>query len=60
MLYLSSNNSAIEFAVFPEDIRKKIIPEKLDLLLFEGNTFHRVLDSKNNNRMSLAFNFLNK
>ena len=60
VLYLSSNNSAIEFAVFPEDIRKKIIPEKLDILLFEGNTFHRVLDSKNNNRMSLAFNFLNK
>lgn len=57
VLYLSSNNSAIEFAVFPEDIRKKIIPEKLDILLFEGNTFHRVLDSKNNNRMSLAFNF---
>ena len=58
VLYLSSNNSAIQFAIFPEDIsRTKIEPEKCDLILFHGETFHRVLDSKEDNRVSLAFNF---
>tara|TARA_R100000995_G_scaffold74856_2_gene44028 strand:- start:42 stop:566 length:525 start_codon:yes stop_codon:yes gene_type:complete len=57
VLYLSSNNSAIEFAIFPEDTRKKIEPQKADLLFFKGDTYHRVLDSKDGNRVSLAFNF---
>ena len=60
VLYLSSNNSAIQFAIFPEKNvtdRTKIIPQKCELVLFRGDTYHRVLDSKDDNRMSLAFNF---
>jgi hypothetical protein len=60
VLYLSSNNSAIQFAIFPEKNvtdRTKIIPKKCELVLFRGDTYHRVLDSKDDNRMSLAFNF---
>jgi hypothetical protein len=57
VLYLTNENSAIEFAIFPENTRKKITPEKGDLLLFDGNIFHRVLDSKKE-RISLAFNFI--
>ena len=56
VLYLSNENSSIEFAVFPENTRKKITPEKGDLLLFDSTTFHRVIDSKKE-RISLAFNF---
>jgi hypothetical protein len=56
VLYLSNYNSAIEFAIFPENTRKKIIPEKGDLLLFDSSTFHRVVDSEKE-RISLAFNF---
>jgi hypothetical protein len=57
VLYLSEKNSAIEFTIFPEDTRTKIIPEKADLLLFDTSTYHRVLDSQEKNRISLAFNF---
>ena len=41
---------------FPEQIRNQIIQKKCDLLLFDSNTFHRVLDS-DKERFSLAFNF---
>ena len=57
VLYLSEKNSAIEFSIFPEDKRTKVIPNKCELLLFDNTTHHRVLDSKNKERMSLAFNF---
>ena len=57
VLYLSQENSAIEFSIFPEDKREKIIPKQCDLLLFDNDIHHRVLDSKNQERMSLAFNF---
>ena len=56
ILYLTENNSAIEFIVFPEDLRKKIIPKKGDVILFDGGTHHRVVESKKE-RISLAFNF---
>ena len=56
VLYLTDNNSSIEFCVFPEDHRKQIYPKKCDLLLFDSETFHRVLDS-DKQRFSLAFNF---
>ena len=56
VLYITDNNSSIEFAIFPEDIRKQITPEKCDILIFDSQTFHRVLDS-DNERISLAFNF---
>ena len=55
VLYFSNENSPIEFAIFPEDKRIQIRPEKGDLLLFDASTFHRVLDSKKE-RISLAFN----
>jgi hypothetical protein len=56
VLYLTDDNSSIEFAVFPDDIRKQIVPKKCDLLLFDSSTFHRVLES-DKDRFSLAFNF---
>tara|TARA_R100000030_G_scaffold62292_2_gene47178 strand:+ start:126 stop:653 length:528 start_codon:yes stop_codon:yes gene_type:complete len=56
VLYLTDQNSKIEFSLFPEDTRKDIVPEKNDLLLFDSNTFHRVLES-DKERISLAFNF---
>ena len=56
VLYLTDDNSSIEFAIFPEDTRKQIVPKKCDLLLFDSSTFHRVLDS-DKERFSLAFNF---
>ena len=56
VLYLTEGNSEIEFIVYPEDIRKKIIPQKGNILLFDGKTFHRVVESKKE-RISLAFNF---
>ncbi len=57
VLYLSEKNSPIEFGIFPDDIRKKVIPKKSDLLLFDTSTYHRVLDSQEEKRISLAFNF---
>lgn len=57
VLYVSKENSNIEFAIFPEDTRKQITPEKGDVLLFDGSTYHRVVDS-NKERISLAFNFV--
>ena len=56
VLYLSDDNSAIEFAIFPDDLRTQVEPKKCDLLLFDSSTFHRVLESKQE-RFSLAFNF---
>jgi len=56
VLYLTDQNSKIEFSFFPEDTRKNIVPEKNDLLLFDSNIFHRVLES-DKERISLAFNF---
>ena len=55
-LYLTDQNSKIEFSLFPDDTRKNIVPEKNDLLLFDSNIFHRVLES-DKERISLAFNF---
>ena len=55
VLYLTEDNSEIEFIVYPEDERKKVIPKKGDVLLFDGTTYHRVVESKHE-RMSLAFN----
>ena len=56
VLYLTDNNSAIEFAIFPDDLRTQVEPKKCDLLVFDSSTFHRVLESKQE-RFSLAFNF---
>ena len=56
VLYLTENNSEIEFIIYPEDFRKKITPKKGEVLLFDGTTYHRVVESKHE-RMSLAFNF---
>ena len=56
VLYLTDDNSSIEFAVFPEDTRKQITPKKSDLIIFDSETFHRVLES-NKERYTLAFNF---
>jgi|TARA_R100000231_G_scaffold129097_1_gene100393 hypothetical protein len=56
VLYLTEDNSSIEFTVFPEDTRKQIIPKKYDILIFDSETFHRVLESEKE-RYSLAFNF---
>jgi predicted nucleotidyltransferase len=56
VLYLTENNSEIEFIIYPEDCRKIITPKKGDVLLFDGPTYHRVVESKHE-RMSLAFNF---
>ncbi len=55
VLYLTEDNSEIEFIVYPDDIRKKFIPKKGNILLFDGKTFHRVVESKKE-RISLAFN----
>ena len=55
VLYLTENNSEIEFIIYPEDLRKAIIPKKGAVLLFDGTTYHRVVESKHE-RMSLAFN----
>jgi len=56
VLYLTNQNSKIEFSLFPDDTRKNIVPEKNDLLLFDSSIFHRVLES-DKERISLAFNF---
>lgn len=56
VLYLSDDNSPIEFTIFPEDNRKSIKPNKADLILFDATTFHRVYES-DKQRISLAFNF---
>ena len=57
VLYISEHNSNIEFAIFPENTTKQITPEKGDILLFDGSTYHRVVDS-GKERISLAFNFV--
>jgi hypothetical protein len=56
VLYISDDNSPIEFTIFPEDTRKSIKPKKADLILFDATTFHRVYES-DKQRISLAFNF---
>lgn len=56
VLYITDENSNIEFAVFPDEIRKQLQPKKGDLLIFDGKTYHRALDSSKE-RISLAFNF---
>tara|TARA_R100000805_G_C3620637_1_gene124371 strand:+ start:1690 stop:2229 length:540 start_codon:yes stop_codon:yes gene_type:complete len=56
ILYLTDNNSEIEFIVYPEDYRKSLKPNKGDILLFDSYTYHRVVESKQK-RMSLAFNY---
>ena len=56
-LYLTEQNSDIEFIIFSEDIRTRITPKKGDILFSDGGTWHRVLESKNE-RLSLAFNFV--
>lgn len=56
VLYLSSNNSDIEFCVFPQGYRKSVSPKKGDVIIFDAKTYHRVLHS-DKERMSLAFNF---
>ncbi len=55
VLYISEQNSDIEFATFPSNSKTLITPKKGDLLFFEGNVFHRVIDS-DKKRISLAFN----
>ena len=56
VLYLTDENSNIEFCDFSANVRQQITPKKGDLLLFDGKTFHRVVDS-DKERISLAFNF---
>ena len=56
-LYLTEENSDIEFIIFPEDIRTKITPKRGDILFSDGDTWHRVIESKHE-RLSLAFNFM--
>ena len=56
VLYLSEENSNIEFCDFLADVRKQITPHKGDLLIFDAKTYHRVIDS-DKERISLAFNF---
>jgi len=58
VLYLSENNSAIEFDLVA---RHKIIPQFGDILIFDDDLFHRVIPNNNNDlRISLAFNFVKK
>ena len=47
--------TTLEFATFPSNSKTLITPKKGDLLFFEGNVFHRVIDS-DKKRISLAFN----
>tara|TARA_R110002020_G_C16208447_1_gene766820 strand:+ start:658 stop:1179 length:522 start_codon:yes stop_codon:yes gene_type:complete len=54
--YVSKDNSPIEFCIFNENIRHKIIPNQGDILVFDGDLHHRVVDSKQE-RISIAFNF---
>ena len=56
VLYLSEENSNIEFCDFLADVRKQITPHKGDILIFDAKTSHRVIDS-DKERISLAFNF---
>tara|TARA_R100001510_G_scaffold26236_1_gene23076 strand:+ start:2018 stop:2539 length:522 start_codon:yes stop_codon:yes gene_type:complete len=56
VLYLSDQNSEVEFIVFPEDNRTLIKPNRGDILLFDPYTYHRVIESKQK-RISLAFNW---
>ena len=56
VLYFTQENSKIEFAYFPEQIIYNIKPEEGDILIFDSDLYHRVIDSKKE-RISLAFNF---
>jgi hypothetical protein len=56
VLYFTKENSNIEFAYFSEAVTKKIKPEAGDIILFDSDLYHRVIDSKKE-RISLAFNF---
>jgi len=56
VLYLTDENSNIEFCDFVSNTRQQITPKKGDLVLFDAKTFHRVIDS-DKERISLAFNF---
>ena len=49
-------NSKIQFAYFPEQVTYSIKPEEGDILIFDSDLYHRVVDSKKE-RISLAFNF---
>jgi hypothetical protein len=56
VFYLTQENSNIECAYFPEFVTKKIKPEAGDIILFDSDLYHRVVDSKKE-RISIAFNF---
>ena len=56
VLYFTKENSNIEFAYFPEQITYNIKPEEGDIIIFDSDLYHRVVDSKKE-RISLAFNF---
>ena len=58
VLYFTKENSKIEFAYFPEQILYNIKPEEGDIIIFDSDLYHRVVDSKKE-RISLAFNFNN-
>ena len=57
--YLTEKNSPIEFAYFAEKIigELKITPNQGDIVIFDSNIYHRVVDSKDE-RISLALNFI--
>ena len=56
VLYFTKENSKIQFAYFPEQVTYSIKPEEGDILIFDSDLYHRVVDSKKE-RISLAFNF---
>jgi len=56
-LYFTKENSKIEFIFFQESVRHQEIPKEGEILLFDSNVYHRVVDSKKE-RISLAFNFI--
>ena len=57
VLYFTKENSKIEFAFFHESVRHQEIPKEGEILLFDNDIYHRVVDSKKE-RISLAFNFM--
>ena len=56
VLYFTKENSILEFAYFPAQVTYRIKPEEGDILIFDSDLYHRVVDSKKE-RISLAFNF---
>jgi len=54
--YITEKNSSLEFAHFSENIRSKLNPNQGDVIIFDSDLYHRVIDSKEE-RISLAFNF---